>query len=166
MPSLPLYILGQDGEEGFWVWVGFYAMNSLSEGKRPCIEEACASINLFFFCLGLAWAAGCMLPRWRCRYLSTLMSTGHCGMVFRLFFWGIPDLLIRTVFLHTCSLAQFQVLCCIHCAVEKLLSPVEKLLFCGFSFLCLNIDLFLNFSLLLTFTPYLKSITCPGNVFI
>lgn len=52
MPSLPLYILGQDVKEGFRVWVGFYAMSSLSEGKILCIEEARASKTH----LGLTWA--------------------------------------------------------------------------------------------------------------
>jgi len=53
VPPFPLYISGQDVEEGFWVWIDFCATNSLSEGKRACSKEVCVSVNLFFSVWGL-----------------------------------------------------------------------------------------------------------------
>lgn len=48
MPLFPLYLSGQDGEEGFLVCVGFCVTSSLCEGKGPCMKEACVSVKVVF----------------------------------------------------------------------------------------------------------------------
>lgn len=108
------------GEEGFWGWVGFCAVSSLSDGKNTLYHGGlwlCKFLfifSFFFVCLGFTQASGSLLPRLRFRHLSHHKLL-WCGTQL---LWSIPVSLLpkrymyMSVSLHTSLwLSPFQVLC-------------------------------------------------------